>query len=88
MSKKRVYKIIVYGGWIFKLLQELKAWGVADEKYQVDLDSDTIITTDKNVIDVATETFILNLHLISIESIPTKPSYDKPEDDYAIPSYN
>lgn len=64
----KTYKIVVKQGWISHLTKELKAWGVPHNKYQQG--GDTITTTDKNVVDVATETFIENLHLISIESIP------------------
>jgi len=64
----KTYKIVVKDGWITKLKIELAMWGVAEDKYQ--LDDNTIITTDTNVVDVATETFINNRHLISIESIP------------------
>lgn len=63
----KTYKITVKNGWMSKLKEELVAWGVAQDKYRVD--GDVLITSNNNVIDVATETFIENLHLISIESI-------------------
>jgi len=67
---KRIYSILVKDGWTSKLVQELNAWGVSSNKYQVE--GNTIITSDTNVVDVATETFINNLHLISISSAKVK----------------
>ena len=70
----KTYKIIVKDGWMPKLKEELGAWGINDNMYQIVVD--TLITSNRNVVNVATETFRENLHLIRIESIP----FDKPFD--------
>ena len=52
---KRTYSILVKGGYISKLIQELNAWGVSSNKYQVE--GNTIITSDTNVVDVCLTLF-------------------------------
>ena len=72
----RTYKIIIKDGWMSKLQEELREWGINDNMYRIV--DDTLITNNKNVVNVATETFTENLHLISIESIPFDKTQDVP----------
>jgi len=52
---KKVYRIEVKAGWMFVLLRELQAWGARGFTIEGE---NAISTSDKNVVDVATETFI------------------------------
>ena len=53
--KKKIYRITVEKEFIHMLLKELKMWQVKESHYRVD--GNCIITSDPNVVDVATETF-------------------------------
>lgn len=53
---KKIYHITVELEFIHMLLKELKAWGVKESRYKVE-GNNCVITSDTNVVDVATETF-------------------------------
>lgn len=60
-----MYEITVNDGFMGVLLKELRAWRVPASNYEVN--GTTVTTKSKNVVDVATETFIDASHLIRIE---------------------
>lgn len=62
---KKKYTIKVEHGLMKVLVGELKLWGVDESRYEVN--GDEITTTDPNVVDVATETFIKDLSLVNIK---------------------
>jgi len=64
---KSKYCITVKKGFLPFLIKELKLWGVKESQYQIE--EDKIITSDNNVIDVATETFIKYPEFLIIEKI-------------------
>ena len=68
---KKTYRITVNGGYIDRLLSELKEWGVEENLYTAV--GDSVITNSKNVIDVATETFFDASHLLEIKEISHEP---------------
>lgn len=49
------------------LLQELELWEVKEDKYKVE--GEVITTSDANVVDVATETFMKKPSAIKIEEV-------------------
>ena len=66
MTRKRItWTITVKHDYINKLLSELAAWGVKKSRYQVN--GNTVITQDANVVDVATETFAHRMNLLEIK---------------------
>ena len=64
---KKKYTIKVKHGLMKVLVRELKLWGVDDSRYE--LNGDEITTSDPNVVDVATETFIKDLSLVNIKEV-------------------
>lgn len=62
---KKKYTIKVKHNLMRVLVGELKLWGVDESRYKVD--GDEITTSDSNVVDVATETFIKDLSLVNIK---------------------
>jgi hypothetical protein len=71
---KKTYTIKVKGSsttakliFTVKLLRELDAWGINKTRYQVE--GNVITTTDTNVVDVATETFIRHPDLLEITTV-------------------
>lgn len=61
------YKITVKERYFSSFIKELWIWGIKETTYQIEANS--IITSDKNVVDVATETFINRPDLINIEEV-------------------
>lgn len=50
--------------YVRKFLKELSAWGVDEGKYEVL--GNMVKTQDKNVVDVATETFMFHTDVLTI----------------------
>jgi hypothetical protein len=72
---KTVYRIEARVGWMHVLLWELYQWG--ENRYT--LEDGVVVTTCKNVVDVATETFIKVPHLIKITTIKGGDSHARKE---------
>ena len=64
---RKVYRITVSGGYINKLLVELGEWGVEKSLYSTI--GDSVTTSNKNVIDIATETFMYAPYLLNIVEV-------------------
>lgn len=62
---KKKYIIKVRKRFMRILVRELKLWGVGESRYKVN--GEEITTSDPNVVDVATETFIKDLSLVNIK---------------------
>ncbi len=56
--------------WLNRLLAEIARREVRREKFKI-FDDETIITHDKNIVDIATETFIKLPNSIEIQKINT-----------------
>lgn len=63
--KKRVVTIEIDRDWVWKAQKELNAWSVPHEQYT--LEGNVLTTSDNNVIDVLTETFMNAPHLITFK---------------------
>ena len=65
---KKTYRIAIESDVHFGVfLAELKNWQITPALYKVD--GNSIITSNNNVIDVATETFINNRSVLNIQAV-------------------
>lgn len=62
---RKEYRITVSGDFVWLLLRELRAWGVSESLYTVT--DNVVVTKSANVVDVATETFLEDRSVLSIE---------------------